>query len=65
MRLDDFDVNMSVLAASFAGESVVGFGYFIFPGIYLLLVEVASGVTSPADAGREDAGGGTPRYRRV
>lgn len=28
-------------------------------------VEVASGVTSPADAGKEDAVGGTPRYRRV
>jgi hypothetical protein len=25
-------VNVSVLAASFAGESVVGFGYFVFHG---------------------------------
>ena len=29
---------------------------------YLLMVEVSSGVISPADAGREDAGGGTPRH---
>jgi hypothetical protein len=34
-------VNVSVLAASFAGESVVGFGYFVFHGIYLLMVEVS------------------------
>lgn len=32
VRLDDLDVNVSVLAASFAGESVVGFGYFVFHG---------------------------------
>ena len=29
------------------------------------MVEVASGVTSPARAGKEDAVGGTPRYRRA
>jgi hypothetical protein len=40
VRLDDLDVNVSILAASFAGESVVGFGSFIFHGIYLLMVEV-------------------------
>ena len=41
VRLDDFNVNVSVLAARFAGESVVGFGYFVFHGIYLFLVEVS------------------------
>lgn len=40
VRLDDLDVDVSVLSASFAGESVVCFGSFIFHGIYLLMVEV-------------------------
>jgi len=31
----------------------------------LLMVEVSSGVTSPAIAGIEDAGAGTPRHWRV
>ena len=40
VRLDDLDVNVSILAASFTVESVVGFGSFVFHGIYLLMVEV-------------------------
>ncbi len=41
IRFDKLNVDVCVFAAIFAGESVVGFGCFIFHGIYLLMVEVS------------------------